>query len=174
MRVLVAPLKLIVGKKWGPVTVEVEIVDFPETRVAAIEYRGPPEREHEAVAMMIAWRKENNLPLSPERRVYGLHYNDPRRVEPSEYRVDLCVSVDDEVQPNRYGVINKLIAACRCARARHLGSRERVTAAEYLYERWLPASGERFANRPLIFHYVNVGPDVKAHEMITVVYLPLA
>ena len=26
---------------------------------------------------------------------------------------------------------------------------------------------------PILFHYVNVGPEVKDHEMITDVYLPL-
>jgi len=152
---------------------EVEIVQFPETRVAAIEYQGPPDMEHEAVQRLIAWRKENNLPPSSEHRNYGLHYNDPRKVPPEEYRVDICISVDSEIPSNPYGVINKVIPACRCARARHMGSRHNVTAAAYLYEKWLPESSETFAQLPVIFHYVNVGPDVKEHEMITDVYLPL-
>ena len=46
-------------------------------------------------------------------------------------------------------------------------------AAHYLYDEWLPRSGEKMAALPLLFHYVNVGPDVKAHEAITDVYLPL-
>ena len=32
---------------------------------------------------------------------------------------------------------------------------------------------QRFKRRPMIFHYVNVGPNVKPEEMITDVYLPL-
>ncbi|MFT7549609.1 MAG: AraC family transcriptional regulator [Candidatus Azotimanducaceae bacterium] len=55
----------------------------------------------------------------------------------------------------------------------HLGSRENVTAARYLYEEWLASSGEQLADFPVFFHYVNVGPNVQEAEMITDVYLPL-
>ena len=60
-----------------------------------------------------------------------------------------------------------------CAVLRHLGSRENVTAASHLYEVWLPESGEAQRDFPMFFHYVNVGPQVQPHEMITDVYLPL-
>jgi DNA gyrase inhibitor GyrI len=54
---------------------------------------------------------------------------------------------------------------------------ERITwsndAAEYLYEKWLPVSSEKLRAFPIFFHYVNVGPNVQADEMITDVYLPL-
>ena len=152
----------------------VEIVEFPETKVAVVEHKGPPELEYRSVKRLIDWRIENKFPPSPKHRNYGLHYNDPRKVPPEEYRVDICISVDNEINPNSYGVINKVIPACRCAKARHIGSRENVLAAEYLYAKWLPTSGEKFAGLPIIFHYVNIGPHVQDHEMITDVYLPLA
>ncbi len=152
---------------------DVRIVDFPETKVAVLEHRGSPALEHESVKKLISWRLENRLPPS-EHRSYGVHYNDPRTVEPSEYRVDLCLSVEDDISPNPYGVVNKIIPACRCAVARHLGSRQNVAAAAYLHETWLPESGEKLADFPVFFHYVNVGPDVQEHQMITDVYLPLA
>jgi len=152
---------------------DVRIVDFPETKVAVLEHRGSPALEHESVKKLISWRLENRLPPS-EHRSYGVHYNAPRTVEPSEYRVDLCLSVEDDISPNPYGVVNKIIPACRCAVARHLGSRQNVAAAAYLHETWLPESGEKLADFPVFFHYVNVGPDVQEHQMITDVYLPLA
>lgn len=152
---------------------DVEIVQFPQTRVAVLEHRGPPWREHESVRRLVQWRIENAIPSSPRHRSYGLHYNDPRKVAPAEYRVDLCISVEDDVQPNNHGVIAKVIPACRCAKARHFGSREQVGAAAYLYEQWLPASGEQAADLPVIFHYLNVGPQIQEGEMITDVYLPL-
>jgi AraC family transcriptional regulator len=58
--------------------------------------------------------------------------------------------------------------------ARDVGSRVNNQAARYLYEQWLPSSGERLSGHPLIFHYVNVGPNVQAHEAITDVYMPIA
>lgn len=106
-------------------------------------------------------------------RSYGIHYNNPATTSPEEYRVDLCVSVEHGIAPNSQGVINKLIPAGRCAVARHLGSRENVTVAAYLYEVWLPNSDEELRAYPVFFHYVNVGPDIQEREMITDVYLPL-
>jgi AraC family transcriptional regulator len=57
--------------------------------------------------------------------------------------------------------------------ARHLGSRSHNAAAVYLYDVWLPQSGELPGDFPMFFHYVNVGQGVQEHEMITDVYLPL-
>lgn len=151
---------------------DVQIVDFPAIKVAVLEHYGPPALVHESVRKLIAWRLENRLP--PDRhRTYGVHYNDPRTTPPAEYRVGLCISVEHDVPFNPQGVVNKLIPAGRCAVVRHLGSRENVPAAVYLYEEWLPDSGETLRDFPIFFHYVNVGPQVQEHEMITDVYLPL-
>lgn len=68
---------------------------------------------------------------------------------------------------------NNLFLPGRCAVIRQIGSRENVTAAKYLYESWLPESGESLREFPIFFHYVNVGPNIKEQEMITDVYLPL-
>ena len=152
---------------------DVEIVEFPETKVAVVKHKGPPETENQSLKRLIDWRIENKFPSSPKHRDYGLHYNDPRKVLPEEFRIDLCISVENEIDDNPYGVVNKVIPACRCAKARHIGSRENVLAAEYLYEKWLPESCEQYSELPIIFHYVNVGPDIQSHEMITDVYLPL-
>lgn len=155
---------------------DVRIVDFPETRTAAVEHRGPPHLEHESARRLVAWRRANGLP--PDRYpTYGVHHTDPRTTPPADHRVDFCValppSMPPDVPPNPQGVVGTTIPGGRCAVARHLGSREDVRAAAYLYEVWLPASGEAVRDFPIFFHYVNVGPHVQAHEMITDVYLPL-
>ncbi len=150
----------------------VQIVHFPETKVAALEHHGPPQLEHQTVRRLIEWRLANQLP--PERhRSYGVHYTDPRTTPPADHRADFCVSVELDVPPNPQGVVNKTIPGGRCALIRHLGSRENISAAAYLYEVWLPASGEALRDFPLFFHYVNVGPNVMEDAMITDVYLPL-
>ena len=151
---------------------DVRIVMFPETRVAAIEHRGPPQLEHETAKKLIAWRQRNHLDRE-RHRSYGVHYTDPYTTPPADHRVDFCLSVDFDVAPNPEGVINKVIPGGRCAVARHLGSREHNAAAVFLYREWLPESGESPGDFPMFFHYVNVGPDVKEAEMITDVYLPL-
>jgi AraC family transcriptional regulator len=152
---------------------DVKIVTFPETKVAAIEHRGPPSREHETAHKLIAWKLANRL-LDPSRyRSYGVHYTNPLTTPAAEHRVDFCLSVDEDVAPNPYGIVSKLIPGGRCALARHCGSRAHNAAAVYLYEEWFPRSGESLRDFPIFFHYVNVGPNVREKDMITDVYLPL-
>ena len=86
---------------------------------------------------------------------------------------DVGVSYEGPVEPNPQGVMAKEIPAGLCARIRHLGSRDHIAEAEYLYRDWLPASGRELRDFPIFFHYVNVGPDVRDADMITDVYLPL-
>ena len=104
----------------------------------------------------------------------GIHYTDPRTAPSAEHRVDFCIEFDGNIAPNPQGVVQKMIPGGRCAVVRHHGSREDVTAAAYLYEVWLPASGEIARGFPMFFHYVNVGPHVHEEDMITDVYLPLS
>ena len=186
---------------------QVEIVQFPRTPVAAFEYRGPADRENEAARMFVEWRIANRLPPD-KHRTYGIHYNfndvrpagdghvdsgdghvdsgdghvdsgDGRvdsgdgHIVSGESHIDICVSYDRVVAANPQGVVNKVIPELRCARARHLGSRDFNSTAFELYTTWLPASGEALGSFPWFFHYVNVGPNVQTREMITDVYLPL-
>jgi len=153
--------------------VNVRIVTFPETKVAAITHIGPPSREHETVHKLIQWKLEHGLLDQTIHRSYGLHYVGPAAQRPSEHRVDFCLSYDGRVEPNGFGIAEKTIPAMRCAVARDIGSRQNNQAARYLHEEWLPQSGEKMDAQPLVFHYVNVGPEVKAEEAITDVYLPL-
>ena len=151
----------------------VRIVIFPETKVAAIEHFGSPALEHDTVRKLIAWKIEQHLLDPAKYRSYGVHYTDSRTAKPSDHRVDFCLSVEQEVGPNSFGIVNKVIPRNRCALAQDVGSRYNNKAAVYLYEEWLPRSGEMPGNFPIFLHYVNVGPHVREEEMITDVYLPL-
>jgi AraC family transcriptional regulator len=150
----------------------VEIVQFPETKVALIRHCGPPELEHDTVRKLVAWKIENRF-LNPERyRSYGVHYTDSR-ISSADHRVDFCLSIEQNVGENSFGIEDGRIPACRCAKATDVGHRFNNTAAKYLWEQWLPESGETPGDLPMFFHYVNVGPLVRHEEMITDVYLPL-
>jgi len=152
---------------------DVEIIIFPETKVAVIEHRGSPTLEHETARKLIAWKLENKLLDPAKYRSYGIHYTDPHTIPPSEHRVDFCLSIENDVAPNAYGIETRIIPGLRCARARDIGSRYDHQVVAYLFKTWLPQSGESAGDFPIFFHYVNVGPNVKEEEMITDVYLPL-
>jgi AraC family transcriptional regulator len=149
----------------------VEIIEFPETPVAAIEHSGSTADIYESTRKLVEWRIHNRV--SPESsRTYGVHY-DMRTHAESGYRLDMCVSFDREVKPNPQGVVAKMIPGGRCARVRYKGSREYIPVVQPLFNEWLPNSGEQLRDFPIFFHYVNVGRDIPEHELITDIYLPL-
>lgn len=153
-------------------TMQVNLINFPETRVAALEHHGPEHLVYNTAQKFIEWRKTNGI--KPDHGdTFAIHYSDPASTLPEDYRLDICVSVEKPVAENPQGVMNKTIPAGRCAVVRHLGSREYIPAADYLYREWLPESGEELRDYPPFFHYINVGPDVKDQDMITDIYLPI-
>jgi len=150
---------------------QVRIVEFKETKVAAFEHRGDPKSIDASIRKFIEWRQQNRLP--PKLSVtFNIAYDDPDETAPHAFRFDLCAATDQDMTGHPF-MVNKLIPGGRCAVARHLGSRAHNAAAVYLYEVWLPNSGEALRDFPIFFHYVNVGPHVQEQEMITDVYLPL-
>ncbi len=151
----------------------VEIILFPLTLLACVEHVGSPSLEHVTAKKLIAWKLEHQLTDQLKYRNYGVHYTDPQNTPPSEHRVDFCISFDENIEENPYGVIRKVIPANRCARARDIGSRYNNKTAFFLQKTWLPQSGEVRGDFPMFFHYVNVGPNVQEKDMITEVYLPL-
>ncbi|MBI1352793.1 MAG: helix-turn-helix domain-containing protein [Acidobacteria bacterium] len=151
----------------------VQILDFPETRVAVLEHDGDPSRMGESIRRFIAWRKQAGL--SPRHSAtYNLLYGDPDDGPPESFRCDLCAATDDEIAPNEAGVASGVIPAGRCAVLRHVGADEGFGATlAYLYGEWLPASGERPRDFPLFCRRVRFFPDVPENEAVTDFYLPL-
>ncbi|MGO9546661.1 MAG: GyrI-like domain-containing protein [Rhodomicrobium sp.] len=153
---------------------EVKIVDFEETKVAALEHRGPPGQVDDSAGTFIAWRKESKLSPVKTSKTFGIAYNDPDTAEPATFRFDICGSVSADVPVNPHGVVNKVIPGGRCAVVRHIGSHDRIgESVYYLYRNWLPGSGEELRDFPLFFHYLNLKPETPEHELITDIHLPL-
>lgn len=152
---------------------DVQIIHFPETKIAAIEHFGSPALEHDTVRKLIAWKIENRLMDPLKYRSYGIHFTNPHTTPAQDHHVEFCLSVDFEIEKNTYSIVNKVIPGTRCAVARDIGSRANNKAVVYLMEKWLPQSGESLGDFPVFFHYVNVGPNVQPEEMVTDVYLPL-
>lgn len=151
----------------------VQICNFPETKVATLEHRGSPERIGDSIRSFIAWRKENRLPphLSA---TFNILYDDPEDTEPTQFRLDLCAAVEREIEPNEYGVIGTTIPAGRCAVLRRVGSEEGLGASiRWLYETWLPQSGEALRDVPPFVQRIKFFPDVSEHEATTDIFLPL-
>lgn len=154
----------------GRSDMQVNIVDFKETLIAALEHRGDHNLLHQTLNKFIAWRKTTKFRPDTS-ATYNIVYGDPNSTEPDEFRMDVAVAVDQPVQASDYGILNKVIPSGRCAVLRHLGSSDNIEdSALYLYREWLPESGESLRDFPCFFHRVVLHPE---HEQITDIYLPI-
>lgn len=152
---------------------EVNVVDCRDTRVAALEYRGPEQLMGNAIREFIGWRRENRLPPRLSATFNVVHHH-PVGDDEGDCHYDLCAATDQEVKPNLFGVLAKVIPGGRCAVLRHVGSEARLgEAVHYLYTQWLPESGEELRDFPLYFQRVSFFPDVPEHEAVTDIFLPL-
>lgn len=152
---------------------DVKCVDFKETRVAALEHRGDPRRIGDSVRRFIDWRKQHRLPPSLSATFNILHDN-PTEVAPEDFRLDICAATTQTIDANAAGIVEKHIPGGRCAMLRVTGPEEMLEqAARFLYQEWLPHSGEEPRDFPLFVQRVSFFPDVPEAEAILDVYLPL-
>lgn len=156
-------------------TMKVNIIDFPETRVAMLSHHGAVERMNDSAARFIEWRKTTGLSPVKTSRTYGVAPCDPATTKAEEFRFDFCGTVNTAIdEKNPFGVINGIIPAGRCAVLHHPGSHATLgDSARHLYLDWLPKSGEELRDFPLFFHYFNFVHEVAEHELLTDIYLPL-
>ncbi|WP_319381821.1 AraC family transcriptional regulator [Thiomicrorhabdus sp.] len=153
---------------------QVEVIDFPEIKIAVVEHNGSPQTLNHSIARFIEWRKSSGLSPIQSSRTFGVPFNDPNVVEPDAFCFDICGQVRQSIPPNPQGVINKVIPAGRCARLRHLGSRDHLDdKIYYLYREWLGEHQESARDFPVFFEYLNFFPEVAEHEQITDIFLPL-
>jgi AraC family transcriptional regulator len=153
---------------------QVNVVHFPETKIAALEHRGDPAHIGDTIGAFVRWRKQQGL--SPKvSKTFNIFYVDSEDVPPEQFTVDICVSMTtDTIDENDVGVVAKAIPAGRCAKLRHVGSDETLDAAiRFLYAEWLPQSGEEPRDFPLFLERLAFFPDVPEHETVVDIYLPL-
>jgi AraC family transcriptional regulator len=152
---------------------KVDIVNFRQTRVAALQHRGDPRSIGSSIHQFITWRKMNHLPPSAN-ATFNILYGDPQKTASDDFRCDLCVATDLEIAPNTFGIVEKIIPGGRCAVYRYIGTDDAIGAiAEYLYAKWLPQSGEALRDYPLFLQRVRFFPEVPEDETVFDLFLPL-
>ena len=152
----------------------IEIIDFDETLIAALEHQGSPDLILDSVRTFIEWRKKSGLSPVSKYRTFGIPYTDPDTTPPEDFRFAICGEIDRPVPKNPQGVINKQIPGGRCARLRYIGSTDEIKAPVIaFYQEWLPDSDEKLRDFPVFFHYIKRVPEVPEHEQVTDIYFPL-
>lgn len=155
-------------------TMQVRIVDFSATRVAALEHNGPPGLVSESVNKFVDWRTRSGQSPVASSRTFGIPYNNPDTTPADEFRFDICGEIHEPIMPNALGVRESMIPGGRCAVIRHVGSTDHIGETIYpIYRDWLPASGEELRDNPLFFHYLSVFPETPQDQWQTDIYVPL-
>ncbi|WP_060493931.1 GyrI-like domain-containing protein [Pseudomonas sp. NBRC 111140] len=156
------------------ITMQIRIVDFAETRVAALEHRGPPGLVGESVARFRQWRMHSGQSPVASSRTFGIPYDNPDTTPPDAFRFAVCGEIDEAVQPNDFAVHERVIPAGRCAVIQHIGSPDYIGETIYpLYRDWLPSSNEELRDHPLFFQYLSVYPETPLEQWQTDIYVPL-
>jgi AraC family transcriptional regulator len=155
-------------------TMQVKIVDFADTRVAALEHRGPPGLVNQSVRKFIDWRIQSGQSPVESSRTFGIPRGNPDTVPEAEFRFDICGEIDERVASNAYGVRELVIPGGRCKVVRHTGSTDHIGETIYpIYRDWLPSSGEELRDQPLFFQYLSVYPETPLAQWQTDIYIPL-
>ena len=153
---------------------DIELVEFPETRIAVFQHVGHPEGIPNSIRQFISWRKKNNLPPSRSATFNILHDN-PNEVAPSDYRFDMGAEIKSALKDNDEGIVEKTIPAGLCAKLRYVGANEYLEeAVSYIYGEWLPQSSMEPREFPLFLQRVRFFPECPEHEAITDIFLPLS
>jgi len=164
--------RLVVRREMTTMTPDIKTID--SIPVAVLEHRGPPESVLSTVGRFIEWRKQCEASPFASSRTFGIPYDDPETVDPDAFRFDICGELTGSLGENDFGVMEKVIPGGRVAVVRHLGSYDTIGATvREMYSSWLPRSGEELRDFPRFFEYVSRMPQVKEHEQVTDVYLPL-
>jgi AraC family transcriptional regulator len=156
----------------NPGAYEVELLVLPNLRVAAIEHRGDYRLTGRAFERLMTVAATTGL-MTAGTRTIGIYHDDPASVPQEELRSTACITVPDAWVPSGE-LVEAQIEGGRYARIVHTGPyTELKVAYDWLYEAWLPESGEEPRNLPCLEEYLNDPRQATAKELATAVMVPL-
>jgi len=151
---------------------DVSIIELDEIPILVMPHDGPAQTLPQTVARFISWRKAARF--SPDRsRTFTLYHGDPD-CDGVPTCIELACSAPATIVADE-GMAKAIIPAGRYARLLVRGPHDDLEhPANWLYEEWLPASGEELRDFPLLCERSRIGPQYEPHEMLTELLLPLA
>jgi AraC family transcriptional regulator len=150
----------------------VEAIVLARLRVAAIHQRGDYQLTSKAFERLMAVAATTGL-LSRTTRTIGIYRDDPVSVPQGELRSTACITVPDEWAPSGE-LEDAYVEGGRYARIVHTGPYPELrTAYDWLYQTWLPRSGEEPRDLPCLEEYLNDPRQVPAKDLETAVMMPL-
>ena len=156
----------------GDNDMNVEIVEFPQTKVAFVRHTGPYKDCGKAWETLCNWAGPNGM-LQPGCTFFGLCHDDPDVTDPDKIRYDACISIDTDCQTEGQIQI-KSIQAGPYAKTTHFGPYDNLSKTyAKLCGQWIPEKGYEPDSKPSIEIYLNSPEDTDPKDLITDVYVPL-
>jgi AraC family transcriptional regulator len=157
----------------GGLTMDVEIKDMPELRVATVRHVGPYNQIPKAFERLGAVAGPAGL-LQHSSAMMAIYHDDPESTPQDQLRSDAALVVPEGITLPE-GLVEQHIAAGRYAKTVHLGPYEQLgdAWARFLGE-WVPASGNRIGDGVSYEIYKNTPAEVPKQDLRTELYVPLA
>ncbi len=159
----------------------VQIVTLLPVRVAALPHAGSFNAIGDSFQKLTAWafgrRYLGSNLFCAETRMVGIYYDDPESKPLHELRSDACISVPEGFalgsQDAPFHITHT--SSGRCARMVFTGPYAQLhTAYRWLYEVWLPTSGEQPGEQAPIEEYLNDPRSLPPAQWQTAISIPLA
>src|SRR5262245_17863236 len=158
----------------GGDTMEVEIKEMPELRVAAVRHVGPYNQIPQAFERLDSIVGPTDLAARPDAALVAIYHDDPDSTPQPELRSDAGITVPERTTLPT-GLTEQRLAAGRYARTLHVGPYEQLgdAWARFMGE-WLPSSGFRIGPGASYEIYRNTPATAPKDQLLTDLYLPLA
>ncbi|MCW3479565.1 GyrI-like domain-containing protein [Neisseriaceae bacterium JH1-16] len=134
-------------------------------------HRGPYIQICQAFEALDHWVDRQTLAPA---RIFAMYYDDPSVTPPEALRSAACVALPADTAPGE-GMERTEVPVGRYAVLLHKGPYSALQASyRWLFEQWLPNSGEVLVDAPCIEEYLNSPMNTAQQELLTEIWIPLA
>ncbi len=151
---------------------QVEIVNQPSMRVAAVRHIGPYTEVSEAFERLSKIAGEAGL-FAPGVLMLGLYHDDPNTIPANELRSDAALTIGDGVK-SPDGTAEMTVPAGRYAKLVYTGPYSGLPGAWGEVTSWVQKGGEKMTASMSYELYLNDPTDTAPEDLITEIYLPLS
>lgn len=155
---------------------DVHIQTLPAIPVAAFSHHGDYQLIGATFERLMVWAAGKGL-MKAGTRTFGVYYDDPKSKPVDALRSNACVEIprDDEVHPSDHADLRITeTASGRCAVFIFTGPYSELEKPyRWLYDTWLPQSGEEPRNEPCFEEYLNDARITAPSELKTAICMPL-
>lgn len=151
---------------------EVSIRTIDPIRVAAVRHTGPYEECETAWKTLMEWACPANLCVDGTRYI-GVGYDNPEDTPPAAIRYDACMTIAEDVIPE--GDVREMtIDGGQYATVTYKGPYSGLkNIYHWLYAKWLPENGYRYAMKPCFEVYLNDPANTPPEDLVTEIWAPV-